>query len=130
MSRSPARRTLLRRALLGPHTNRLLNIFSLRTATWLGDTIVATGLLGAAGCSSSGSSSSSASTSRSASPSASNNTLSLKQIVLGTTLKHSYQINGKGAAKTESLAQPDDLVALGGNLYVGFQNGVGSQGEV
>ena len=33
-------------------------------------------------------------------------------------------------AKTESLSQPDDLVALGGNLYVGFQNGVGSQGEV
>jgi hypothetical protein len=32
--------------------------------------------------------------------------------------------------KTESLSQPDDIVTLGGNLYVGFQNGVGSQGEV
>jgi len=32
--------------------------------------------------------------------------------------------------QTESLSQPDDIVALGGNLYVGFQNGVGSQGEV
>jgi hypothetical protein len=31
---------------------------------------------------------------------------------------------------TESLTQPDDIVTLGGNLYVGFQNGVGSQGEV
>jgi hypothetical protein len=31
---------------------------------------------------------------------------------------------------TGRLTQPDDLVALGGNLYVGFQNGVGSQGEV
>jgi len=30
---------------------------------------------------------------------------------------------------TEHLTQPDDLVTLGGNLYVGFQNGVGSQGE-
>jgi hypothetical protein len=49
---------------------------------------------------------------------------------LGTTLKHSFQPNGTGATKTESLSQPDDLVALGGNLYVGFQNGVGSQGEV
>jgi len=48
---------------------------------------------------------------------------------LGTTLKHSFQPNGKGAAATESLSQPDDIVALGGNLYVGFQNGVGSQGE-
>ena len=43
---------------------------------------------------------------------------------------HSYQPNGKGAAKTESLTQPDDIVALGGKLYAGFQNGVGSQGEV
>jgi hypothetical protein len=49
---------------------------------------------------------------------------------LGTTLKHSFQPNGKGANSTESLSQPDDLVTLGGNLYVGFQNGVGSQGEV
>jgi len=48
---------------------------------------------------------------------------------LGTTLKHSFQPNGKGATATESLSQPDDIVALGGNLYVGFQNGVGSQGE-
>jgi hypothetical protein len=48
---------------------------------------------------------------------------------LATTLKHSYQPDGKGTAKTESLTQPDDIVALGGNLYVGFQNGVGSQGE-
>ena len=30
---------------------------------------------------------------------------------------------------TEHLTQPDDIVTLGGNLYVGFQNGVGSQGE-
>jgi hypothetical protein len=49
---------------------------------------------------------------------------------LGTTLKHSFQPNGKGAMMTESLSQPDDLEVLGGNLYVGFQNGVGSQGEV
>jgi hypothetical protein len=54
----------------------------------------------------------------------------VKQIVLGTTLKHSYQPGGKGAMRAESLTQPDDIVALGGHLYVGFQNGVGSQGEV
>ena len=45
-------------------------------------------------------------------------------------MKHSFQPNGTGAAKAESLSQPDDIVTLGGNLYVGFQNGVGSQGEV
>ena len=108
-----------------------MNIFSLRTATWLGATVVAAGLLGTAGCSSSGSSSSSSSSSTSASASvgATGNTLTVKQTVEATTIKHSYQPNGKGAVSTEHLTQPDDLVTLGGNLYVGFQNGVGSQGE-
>jgi hypothetical protein len=109
-----------------------VNIYSLRRTTWLGVAVVAAGVLGAAGCSSSGSSSTSSSSSPStgASASASNNALTVKQIVLGTTLHHSYQPNGKGAAATESLSQPDDIAAAGGNLYVGFQNGVGSQGEV
>ena len=111
-----------------------MNIFSPRTATWLSVTVVAAGLVATAGCSSSSSStSSSTSTSTStssASASASSNTLTVKQIVLATTLKHSFQPDGKGAAKTESLTQPDDIVTLGGNLYVGFQNGVGPQGEV
>jgi len=31
--------------------------------------------------------------------------------------------------QTERLVQPDDIAALGGHLYVGFQNNVGSQGE-
>jgi hypothetical protein len=110
-----------------------VNIFSLRTVTWLGATVAA-GLLGTAGCSSSSSSSATATATAtaaaSASASVSNGTLTVKQIVLASTLKHSFQPGGNGAAKTESLTQPDDLVTLGGNLYVGFQNGVGSQGEV
>jgi len=113
-----------------------MKIFSLRTATWLGAPVVAM-LLGTAGCSSSSPSSSpSSSSSSSSSPgpsspsaSASNNSLAVKQIVLAGTLKHSYQPYGKGAARTAGLTQPDDIVALGGNLYVGFQNGVGSLGE-
>ena len=113
-----------------------MNIFSLRTGTWLSVTVVAAGLVATAGCSSTSSSStstsstSSSSSSASASAGASSHALTVKQIVLAATLKHSYQPNGKGAAKTESLTQPDDIVTLGGNLYVGFQNGVGSQGEV
>ena len=109
-----------------------MNIFSLRTATWLSVTVVAAGLVATAGCSSTSSSSTSTSSSSSASASvsASSHALTVKQIVLAATLKHSYQPDGKGAAKTESLTQPDDIVTLGGNLYVGFQNGVGSQGEV
>jgi hypothetical protein len=49
---------------------------------------------------------------------------------LGTTLKHSFQPNGTGASMTGRLSQPDDIAALGGNIYVAFQNGVGPQGEV
>jgi hypothetical protein len=119
-----------------------MNTSSVRMATRLGVAVVAAGLLSTAGCSGSSSSSSpssnsssspssaSANGSASSSASASNSALSVKQIVLGTTLKHSYQPDGKGATTTESLSQPDDIVALGGNLYAGFQNGVGSQGEV
>lgn len=97
----------------------------------LGVAVVAAGLAATAGCSSSSSSSGTAraSASSSTSATASNSALTFKQIVLGSTLKHSYQPNGKGATATESLSQPDDIVALGGNLYTGFQNGVGSQGE-
>ena len=93
--------------------------------------VVAAGLAATAGCtsSSSGTSTSSSSSSASASTSAASNTLTVKQIVLAETLRHSYQPGGKGAARTEPLTQPDDIVTLGGNLYVGFQNGVGSQGE-
>jgi hypothetical protein len=112
-----------------------MNIFSMRMTPRLGVAVVATGLLATAGCSgsssssSSGTASASASASSSATATASNSGLSVKQIVLGTTLKHTYQPNGKGATATESLSQPDDIVPLGGNLYAGFQNGVGSQGE-
>jgi hypothetical protein len=53
----------------------------------------------------------------------------MKQIAFGTTIKHKFQPNGNGAARSESLSKPDDIVTLGGNLYVGFQNGVGPQGE-
>jgi hypothetical protein len=87
--------------------------------------VVAAGLLGAAGCSSS-----SSTTPPSASPSASApKTLTANQIVFGTTLHHSFQPAGGGAMGTEHLTQPDDIVTVGGNLYAGFQNGVGSQGE-
>ena len=102
-----------------------MNIFSLRTATWLGVTVVTAGLLGAAGCSSSSSPSANASPSPSAPK-----VLTVKQIVFGDLIHHSFMPNGTGTAKTEHLQQPDDIVALGGKIYVGFQNGVGSQGEV
>jgi len=100
-----------------------VTIFSLRTATWLGAAVVAAGL-GTAGCSSSSSTAPAASASTSAPK-----TLTANQLVFGDTLKHSFVPAGQTATKTEHLTQPDDIVSLGGNLYVGFQNGVGSQGE-
>ena len=106
-----------------------MNIYKNRRNTCLGAAVVAASLLATAGCSSSGSGSGSGSGSASPS-SATSKALAVKQILFGTTLKHSYQPNGKSAAKTEHLTQPDDIVTLGGNLYVGFQNGVGPQGEV
>jgi len=114
---------------------RLVNIFSLRKTVRLSAMVVAAGLLGAAGCSSSSSTTTSSSSPSSASASASASvttpvgTLTVKQLIEATTLKHSFQPGGTGATTTEHLTQPDDIVALGGNLYVGFQNGVGSQGE-
>jgi hypothetical protein len=104
-----------------------VKIFSLRAATCLGATVAVAGLLGTAGCSTSTSTSTSSSPSASLSPSS--KTLAVKQIAFGETLKHSFQPGGTGAAQSGRLTQPDDIVSLGGKLYVGFQNGVGSQGE-
>jgi hypothetical protein len=106
---------------LGSRTVGFVNIFSLRTATCLGATVAAASLLGTAGCTSSGSSSPSASPSPKG--------LVVKEILFGSTLKHSFTPKGKSTAITGGLTQPDDIATLGGNLYVGFQNGVGPQGE-
>jgi hypothetical protein len=125
MGRSTARLTPLRRTSLGSTTKDLVNIFSLRTAAWLGTTVVAAGLLSTAGCSSSSSSNPKPSTSASTAP----KVLTARQIAFGTLLKHSFKPNGTGATQSEHLIQPDDIVALGGNIFVGFQNGIGSQGE-
>jgi hypothetical protein len=56
-------------------------------------------------------------------------TLTVRQIAFGQKLHHMFQPNGTGAWTSEPLAGPDDLSVLGHHLYVGFQNGVGSQGE-
>src|SRR5690348_10224610 len=106
MGRSAACLTLLHRASLGSHTKRIMNISSLHKATWLGATVVAAGLLGAAGCSSSSSSSPGAS----ASATPANKTPSVRQIAFGSTLRHTFKQNGTGATTTGSLTQPDDIV--------------------
>src|SRR5215470_17848301 len=53
----------------------------------------------------------------------------VRQILSGKTLSHRFVPSGSTKPKSESLTQPDDITALGQRLFVGFQNGVGSQGE-
>lgn len=56
-------------------------------------------------------------------------TFTAAQILKGSSLQHSYTPDGSTTSKTETLSKPDDITQLGNNLVVGFQNGVGPQGE-
>jgi hypothetical protein len=55
--------------------------------------------------------------------------LDAKQILRGVSLHHSFTPVGSTTSKSETLADPDDITQLGTSLFVGFQNGVGPQGE-
>jgi hypothetical protein len=50
-------------------------------------------------------------------------------VINGANLKHTFVLAGSSTPKTEPLTKPDDITALGRQLYVAFQNGVGAQGE-
>jgi len=56
-------------------------------------------------------------------------TFHVSQILQGTALQHSYTPAGSATSKIETLSKPDDISQLGNDLFVGFQNGVGPQGE-
>jgi hypothetical protein len=53
--------------------------------------------------------------------------LVVRQLVNGMKLHHQFVAAGK--RHSQPLTGPDDLTAIGGRLFVAFQNGVGSQGE-
>ncbi len=61
--------------------------------------------------------------------------LTATQIVSGASLHHSFTPVGPTATSTatatatEPLTSPDDITRLGDELFVGFQNGVGPQGQ-
>ena len=55
-------------------------------------------------------------------------TLTVRQILFGTKLRHKFRVDGKGAVRSEPLTSPDDITELGSHLFVAFQNGVGPQG--
>jgi hypothetical protein len=56
-------------------------------------------------------------------------TPTVRQIAFGKKLHHKFQAGGTGAWHPQALTGPDDLSQLGRSLFVGFQNGVGAQGE-
>jgi hypothetical protein len=53
----------------------------------------------------------------------------VRVILNGAKLRHKYVPAGSTSPKTEPLTLPDDIAMLGSRLFVGFQNGVGPQGQ-
>jgi hypothetical protein len=53
----------------------------------------------------------------------------VSQILLGSQLSHMYTPAGTSSSSSEPLSHPDDITVLGNHIFVGFQNGVGPQGE-
>lgn len=61
--------------------------------------------------------------------SATDTSLHVTQILLGSSLHHSFTLAGSTTVHTDALTNPDDISQWGGDLFVGFQNGVGPQGQ-
>src|SRR5579863_6767479 len=51
------------------------------------------------------------------------------QVLLGSSLHHTYTVSGTTQTRSETLSDPDDISQWGDDLFVGFQNGVGPQGQ-
>ncbi len=55
--------------------------------------------------------------------------LTAKAILSGDSLTHTFTAAGVVTASSEPLSDPDDITRLGSDIFVGFQNGVGPQGQ-
>ena len=55
--------------------------------------------------------------------------LTARTILSGSSLTHSFTPARASAPTSEPLTKPDDITRLGRDIFVGFQNGVGPQGE-
>jgi hypothetical protein len=53
----------------------------------------------------------------------------VRVILAGSSLFHSFTPVGASDPSTEPLSDPDDITELGHAIFVGFQNGVGPQGQ-
>jgi hypothetical protein len=58
-----------------------------------------------------------------------NGPLTVTTILSGNSLSHSFTPADATSPQTEPLSKPDDITRLGDDIFVGFQNGVGPQGE-
>jgi hypothetical protein len=56
-------------------------------------------------------------------------TLQVSVLLSGASLQHQFTAAGATGPTSEPLTKPDDITRLGDHLFVGFQNGVGPQGE-
>ena len=55
--------------------------------------------------------------------------LTAKTILSGMSLHHAYTEAGTSTVSSEPLTDPDDITRFGPDIFVGFQNGVGPQGQ-
>ena len=55
--------------------------------------------------------------------------LTAKTILSGSSLTHTFTAAGTTTTSSEPLSDPDDITRLGSDIFVGFQNGVGPQGQ-
>jgi hypothetical protein len=53
----------------------------------------------------------------------------VRTILSGKSLHHSYTKAGSKTLHSEPLTQPDDITRLGDHLFTAFQNGIGPQGQ-
>ena len=51
------------------------------------------------------------------------------QILSGASLSHTFTASGATTPTTAPLTDPDDITRMGDKVFVGFQNGVGPQGQ-
>ena len=53
----------------------------------------------------------------------------VRPILFGSKLSHTFVPDGSTTRRSEPLTQPDDITILGRDLFTGFQNGIGPQGQ-
>jgi hypothetical protein len=55
--------------------------------------------------------------------------LTATTVLVGSSLSHTFTDVNTGMQASEPLSHPDDITQLGFDIFVGFQNGVGPQGQ-